>query len=75
MVTHPPGLPPEGDGEGEGTEEGDGAGLGDGAGDRAADGVGDGRAGWCDVRPGFGCLAGVRPGAAGLAATGCASSR
>jgi hypothetical protein len=69
---HPPGLPPDGDGDSDGAAEGDGAGLGagDGAGDRAADGAGDGRAGWCEVRPGFGCLAGVRPVAAGLAATG-----
>jgi len=72
MVTHPPGLPPDGDGDG--TAEGDGAGLGarDGAGDRAADGVGDGCADWREVRPGSGRLAGVRPDAPGLAATGCA---
>jgi len=72
---HPPGLPPDGDGDGDGTTEGDGDGLGagDGAGDRPVDGAGDGRAGWRDVRPGSGCLAGVCP--AGLAATGCARLR
>jgi hypothetical protein len=69
---HPPGLLPDGDGDGEGTEEGDGAGLGDGAGDRAVDGAGDGRAGRCELRPGFGWLAGVRPDSVGLATAGCA---
>ena len=73
---HPPGLLPDGDGDGEGTEEGDGAGLGDGAGDRAVDGAGDGAgdgsAGRCELRPGFGWLAGVRLDSAGLATTGCA---
>jgi hypothetical protein len=68
---HPPGLLPDGDGDGE--AEGDGAGLraGDGAGDDVAGGAGDGCACWRDGRPGSGRLAGVRPVAVGLAATGC----